>query len=95
MPTIDNADTVGKDHGRIESTAAGRPCPFPASSCSKGVRDMVRISDARMSRTAFGTIVLHVVPESAVGGSLALVEDGDLVELDVPDRARTGARPGL
>jgi dihydroxy-acid dehydratase len=47
---------------------------------------MVRISDARMSGTAFGTVVLHVSPESAVGGPLALVEEGDEIELDVPAR---------
>ena len=47
---------------------------------------MVRISDGRMSGTAYGTVVLHVSPEAAVGGNLALVENGDLVELDVPNR---------
>ena len=60
--------------------------PIPRKLLQQGVRDMVRISDARMSGTAFGTIVLHVAPESAAGGPLALVEDGDLVELDVPGR---------
>ncbi len=52
----------------------------------KGVRDMVRISDARMSGTAFGTVVLHVTPEAACGGPLAWVEDGDWIELDVEAR---------
>jgi dihydroxy-acid dehydratase len=52
-----------------------------------GVKDMVRISDARMSGTAFGTIVLHVSPEAAVGGPLGLVRDGDLIELSVDRRA--------
>ena len=47
---------------------------------------MVRISDGRMSGTAFGTVVLHVAPESAIGGTLALVENGDMIELDVPNR---------
>ena len=47
---------------------------------------MVRISDARMSGTAFGTVVLHVAPEAAAGGPLALVRDGDIIELDVPAR---------
>ena len=47
---------------------------------------MVRVSDARMSGTSYGTVVLHCAPESAVGGPLALVEDGDLVRLDVPGR---------
>jgi dihydroxy-acid dehydratase len=50
------------------------------------VKDMVRISDARMSGTAFGTIVLHVAPESAVGGPLALVKTGDRIKLDVANR---------
>jgi dihydroxy-acid dehydratase len=60
--------------------------PIPGKLLKRGVRDMVRISDARMSGTAFGTIVLHVAPESAVGGPLALVRDGDEIELDVPGR---------
>jgi dihydroxy-acid dehydratase len=51
-----------------------------------GVKDMVRISDARMSGTAFGTIVLHVTPESAAGGPLGLVRTGDRIRLDVPAR---------
>ncbi|MFI6284861.1 dihydroxy-acid dehydratase [Streptomyces sp. NPDC051018] len=58
--------------------------PIPAKLLAQGVTDMVRISDARMSGTAFGTNVLHVAPEAAVGGPLALVEDGDLIVLDVP-----------
>jgi dihydroxy-acid dehydratase len=57
--------------------------PVPKKLLKKGVRDMVRISDARMSGTSYGTCVLHVAPESYVGGPLALVRDGDLVELDV------------
>lgn len=60
--------------------------PIPKKLASQGVKDMVRISDARMSGTAFGTIILHVAPESAVGGPLALVEDGDLIRLDVENR---------
>jgi len=60
--------------------------PIPGKLLARGVRDMVRISDARMSGTAFGTIVLHVAPESAIGGPLALVRDGDRIELDVPAR---------
>jgi len=60
--------------------------PIPKKLAAKGVKDMVRISDARMSGTAFGTIILHVTPESAVGGPLALVKDGDLIELDAPKR---------
>lgn len=60
--------------------------PIPEKLLRQGVRDMVRISDARMSGTAFGTIVLHVAPESAVGGPLALVRDGDEIELDLVNR---------
>ncbi|RDL47161.1 L-arabonate dehydratase [Ensifer sp. M14] len=59
---------------------------LPQKLLKKGVRDMVRISDARMSGTAFGTVVLHVAPEAAVGGALALVRDGDWIELDVAGR---------
>lgn len=60
--------------------------PIPQKLLLKGVRDMVRISDARMSGTAYGTCVLHVSPESHVGGPLALLRDGDLIALDVPNR---------
>src|SRR5438874_2021584 len=60
--------------------------PIPKKLLKQGVRDMVRISDARMSGTSYGTCILHVSPESAVGGPLALVRDGDLIELDVPQR---------
>ena len=60
---------------------------LPAKLLARGVRDMVRISDGRMSGTAFGAVVLHVTPESAVGGTLALVESGDLITLDVPSRS--------
>ena len=60
--------------------------PIPAKLLRLGVRDMVRLSDARMSGTAFGTVVLHISPEAAVGGPLGLVRDGDLIELDVPGR---------
>jgi len=59
---------------------------LPAKVLKQGVTDMVRISDARMSGTAFGTVVLHVAPEAAAGGPLALVQDGDLIELDVSAR---------
>ncbi len=60
--------------------------PVPKKLLKQGVRDMVRISDARMSGTSYGCCVLHVAPESFVGGPLALVKTGDLVELDVPKR---------
>jgi dihydroxy-acid dehydratase len=60
--------------------------PMPRKLLNQGVTDMVRISDARMSGTSFGTVVLHVAPESAIGGPLALVETGDEILLDVPAR---------
>lgn len=60
--------------------------PIPKKLAQAGVKDMVRISDARMSGTAFGTIVLHITPESAVGGPLGLVRDGDMIRLDVEAR---------
>src|SRR6184192_2335274 len=63
--------------------------PIPARLLKQGVRDMVRISDARMSGTSYGTVILHVAPEAAVGGPLALVRDGDEIELDVPKRSLT------
>ncbi|MFO0872096.1 MAG: dihydroxy-acid dehydratase [Pirellulales bacterium] len=60
--------------------------PIPARLLRQGVRDMVRISDARISGTAFGTVVVHVTPEAAVGGPLAWVQTGDWIELNVPER---------
>jgi dihydroxy-acid dehydratase len=60
--------------------------PLPARILQQGVKDMVRISDARMSGTAYGTVVLHVSPEAAAGGALALVRSGDTIELDVAAR---------
>jgi dihydroxy-acid dehydratase len=59
---------------------------MPKKLLSKGVTDMVRISDGRMSGTGFGTVVLHVSPEAAVGGNLALIQDGDMITLDVEKR---------
>jgi dihydroxy-acid dehydratase len=59
---------------------------LPPKLLARGIKDMVRISDARMSGTAYGTVILHVCPEAAAGGPLALVRDGDIVELDVPQR---------
>jgi dihydroxy-acid dehydratase len=59
---------------------------LPAKLLKRGVTDMVRISDARMSGTAYGTVVLHTAPEAAAGGPLALVQNGDLIELDVAKR---------
>ena len=60
--------------------------PIPQKLLKEGVRDMVRISDARMSGTSYGACVLHIAPESFIGGPLALVQEGDLIELDVPAR---------
>jgi dihydroxy-acid dehydratase len=61
--------------------------PLPPKVLEKGITDMVRISDARMSGTAYGTVVLHTAPEAAVGGPLAFVENGDRIELDVEGRS--------
>jgi dihydroxy-acid dehydratase len=70
--------------------AAGMPeagsMPIPKYLSARGVKDMVRVSDARMSGTAYGSVVLHCSPEAAVGGPLALVKDGDPIELNVPER---------
>jgi dihydroxy-acid dehydratase len=63
--------------------------PLPRKILEAGIMDMVRISDARMSGTSYGTVVLHVVPEAAAGGPLALVRTGDIVTLDVPRRSLT------
>jgi dihydroxy-acid dehydratase len=60
--------------------------PLPPKILRKGITDMVRISDARMSGTAYGTVVLHIAPEAAIGGPLSLVETGDMITLDVPAR---------
>ena len=60
---------------------------LPPKLLKRGVTDMVRISDARMSGTAYGTVVLHASPEAAAGGPLALVQPGDMVALDVPQRS--------
>ena len=63
--------------------------PLPAKLLKRGVTDMVRICDGRMSGTGYGTVVLHVTPEAAVGGPLALVRNGDIISLDVPARSLT------
>src|SRR5690606_35851694 len=60
---------------------------LPKKLLEKGVTDMVRISDGRMSGTAFGTVILHVSPESAIGGNLALVHNGDMITLDTKNRS--------
>jgi dihydroxy-acid dehydratase len=60
---------------------------LPEKLIKKGITDMVRISDGRMSGTAYGTVILHVSPESSIGGTLALVKNGDMIELDVKNRS--------
>lgn len=60
--------------------------PLPTKMLQKGIKDMIRISDGRMSGTAYGTVILHVSPEAAVGGTLAIVKTGDMIEVDVPNR---------
>ena len=87
------ADTVMVLRGCGPTGYPGMPevgnMPLPTKLLKEGVTDMVRISDARMSGTAFGTVVLHAAPESTVGGPLALVETGDSITLDVPGRSLT------
>jgi dihydroxy-acid dehydratase len=90
-PALDvNADDVLVLRNAGPKGAPGMPeagyLPIPMKLARTGVKDMVRISDARMSGTAFGTIVLHITPESAVGGPLALVQTGDRIRLDVAAR---------
>jgi dihydroxy-acid dehydratase len=90
-PTLDvTADDVLVLKNAGPKGAPGMPeagyIPIPRKLAQQGVKDMVRISDARMSGTAFGSIVLHVTPESAIGGPLALVKNGDRIRLDVPQR---------
>jgi dihydroxy-acid dehydratase len=84
----ENSVLVLKNAGPVG--APGMPewgqLPIPKKVLAKGVRDMVRVSDARMSGTAYGTCILHVAPESFIGGPLALVCDGDVIELDIPGR---------
>ena len=60
--------------------------PIPVKLLKQGVRDLVRISDSRMSGTSYGTVVLHAAPESAIGGPLAVVRDGDMIKLSVAER---------
>ena len=88
LPVTRDSVLVLKNAGPLG--APGMPewgqLPIPKKLLAQGVRDMVRISDARMSGTSYGACVLHVAPESFVGGPLAFVQDGDLIELDVPAR---------
>jgi dihydroxy-acid dehydratase len=89
LPVTADSVLVLQDAGPVG--APGMPewgmLPIPQKLLAQGVRDMVRISDARMSGTGFGTCVLHVCPESRVGGPLALVHDGDLIHLDTDGRS--------
>jgi dihydroxy-acid dehydratase len=90
-PKLDvNADDILVLKSAGPKGAPGMPeagyIPIPRKLGEQGVKDMVRMSDARMSGTAFGSIVLHISPESAVGGPLALVRNGDRIRLDVPAR---------
>ena len=91
LPVTADSVLVLQDAGPLG--APGMPewgmLPIPKKLLAQGVRDMVRISDARMSGTAYGACVLHVAPESFAGGPLAFVRDGDIVELDVPARRLT------
>jgi dihydroxy-acid dehydratase len=90
-PDLDvTADTVLVLRGCGPKGYPGMPevgnMPLPRKLLEQGVRDMVRVSDARMSGTAYGTVILHVAPESAAGGPLAFVRTGDVITLDVPNR---------
>jgi dihydroxy-acid dehydratase len=88
LPVDENSVIVLKHAGPLGGP--GMPewgmLPIPKKLLQRGVRDLVRISDARMSGTSYGTCVLHISPESFIGGPLALVEDGDLIELNVAER---------
>jgi len=91
LPDLDvSADDILVLRNAGPKGAPGMPeagyLPIPLKLARQGVKDMVRISDARMSGTAFGTIVLHIAPESAVGGPLAIVRTGDRITLDVEAR---------
>jgi dihydroxy-acid dehydratase len=90
-PNLDvNADDILVLRNAGPKGAPGMPeagyLPIPLKLARLGVKDMVRISDARMSGTAFGTIVLHIAPEAAVGGPLAIVQNGDQIQLNVEAR---------
>ncbi len=91
LPVTADSVLVLQDAGPLG--APGMPewgmLPIPKKLLAQGVRDMLRISDARMSGTSYGACVLHVAPESFVGGPLAFVRDGDMIELDVPARRLT------
>ncbi len=77
---LQDAGPVGPWYARVGAL------PIPAKLPTRGVADLLRISDARMSGTSYGAVVLHVAPESAIGGPLALVQDGDVIRLDIESR---------
>jgi dihydroxy-acid dehydratase len=91
LPVDENSVLVLQNAGPLG--APGMPewgmLPIPKKLLKEGVRDMVRVSDARMSGTSYGACILHVAPESYVGGPLALVRDGDPIELDIAARRLT------
>jgi len=91
LPVDENSVLVLKNVGPIGYP--GMPevgnMQIPKKLLAKGITDMVRISDGRMSGTGFGTVVLHASPEAALGGNFALVKDGDVIKLDVPARTLT------
>src|SRR5207245_3105536 len=96
---IDDPDLAVDEHSVLvlkrvgPKGAPGMPewgaAPIPQKLLKRGVKDMVRISDARMSGTSYGTVVLHVSPEAEAGGPLALVQNGDQIALDIPNRRLT------
>src|SRR5699024_12354729 len=90
-PSLDvNEDSVLVLQNAGPVGAPGMPeagmIPIPNKLLKKGVRDMVRISDCRMSGSAFGTVVLHAAPEASIGGSSGLIKEGDLIELDIEEK---------
>lgn len=89
LPVTSNSVLVLRNCGAVG--VPGMPewgmVPIPKKLLAEGVTDMIRITDARMSGTSFGTCILHVSPESAVGGNLALVNDGDLIEISVANKS--------
>ena len=88
MPVTKESVLVLRNAGPVG--APGMPewgmLPIPKKLLKQGVRDMVRVSEARMSGTSYGTCVLHVTPESAIGGPLAAIKEGDMIDLDVESR---------
>src|SRR5690606_40888389 len=75
-----------RDHRDLHSFPTRRSSDLPRKLKVQGVKDMVRVSDSRMSGTSFGTVILHVTPEAAAGGVFSIVQSGDKIRLDVPNR---------